>query len=82
MALLTWFMLGNVRKSILPNGKDFIPTCAIRNNIMPLNVKIVVYLSLLALDTGRGKLGTMNFNLLRMDVASFTFPVAYFNIHM
>ena len=73
-------MLAKLSKLMPPRGKDFIPTCTIRNNMMPLNVQIVVYFSLLSLDTGRGSLGTLNFNPLMMGVALCTFELVYFHM--
>ena len=81
LPLSSGFMLTNWSKSMSPTSKDFIPACSIRSNMIPLNVQSVVYFSKLALDSGRGNLGTWNFNALRMDVASCTFPMEYFAIH-
>ena len=75
-------MLANLSKVMPPKGKCFIPTCSIRSNMMPLNVQIVVCFSLLSLDTGRGNLGTLNFNLLMMEVALCTSPLEWIHIHV
>ena len=76
------FMLANLFNGMSPKGKDFTPACTIRNSMMPLIVQIVVYFSLLSLDTGRGSLGTLNFNPLMMDVAVCTSPLDYLHIHV
>ena len=65
-----------------PRGKDFIPACSIRSNMMPLNVQTVVYFSLLSLDTGRGSLGTLNFNRLTMELALCTSPLESAHLHV
>ena len=74
-------MLANLSMLMPPKGKDFIPACTIRSSMMPLNVQIVVYFSLLSLDPARGSLGTWNSNPLMMDVALCTSTLQHVHQH-
>ena len=74
-------MLANSSKLMPPKGKDCIPTCTICSNMMPLNVQIVVCVSLPSLGPERGSLGTWNSNPLMMDVALCTSPLEHVHQH-